>query len=133
MAEKRSQLKEIEKNGKHYKIEYLGENLDEKNPTKKVIILGLTGVGKSTISNYLIKDEFKEFFPTISLDLGNYKLKVNETIIQIQLWDTCGNEDFVAMTPNLFKNTFLAIIVYAIDDKNSFNDIEKWYNYFKIT
>ena len=121
-------VKEIEENGQHYKIEYLGETLDNTIPTKKIIILGLTGVGKSTISFYLIKKKFIECSPTISLDLGNYKCKVNGKIIQIQIWDTCGNDEFVANTPNLFNNSFLAIIVYAIDNKNSFNDIGKWYN-----
>ena len=128
MAEKRSEIKELEKNGKHYKIEYLGENLDGDKPTKKVIIMGDTGVGKSTISHYLMKNEFKHFTPTINLDIAGYKLRVNKTIIQFQIWDTCGNDHYVISIPLLFKNTFLAIIVYAIDDKNSFNNIEKWYN-----
>ena len=128
MAEKRSEIKELDKNGKHYKIEYLGESLDGDKPTKKVIIIGLTGVGKSTISHYLIKNEFKHFTPTINLDIAGYKLRVNKTIIQFQIWDTCGNENYVISTPFLFKDTFLAIIVYAIDNKTSFEDVEKWYN-----
>lgn len=120
--------KELEENGKIYKIEYLGEKLDRNYKTKKIIIIGLTGVGKTTISFRLIKNEFKECSPTISLDLANYQMKVNDKIIQIQLWDTCGNDDFAANTPNLFKNTFIAIIVYAINDKKSFEDVGIWYN-----
>ena len=121
-------IKEIEDNGKKYKIEYLGERLDRNFKTKKVIIIGLNCVGKTTISFHLLKGEFINCAPTISLDLANYQMKVNDEIIQIQFWDTCGNEEFVEQTPNLFNDTFLAIIVYAINNKRSFEDVGTWYN-----
>ena len=121
-------VKELEEDGKLYKIEYIGEKVDKQYPSKKVIILGLSGVGKTSISFRLIKNKFEKSSPTISLDVVTYQIKVNDKIIQIQLWDTCGNDDFAANTPNLFNNTFIAIIVYAVNDIKSFNDIEKWYN-----
>ena len=130
MEEKNNErkAKELEENGKIYKIEYLGEKLDKNYKTKKVIIIGLSGVGKTTISFRLIKDEFKVCSPTISLDVANYKMKVNDEIIQFQLWDTCGNDEFASKTPNLFKNTFIAIIVYSIENKKSFEDVGTWLN-----
>ena len=121
-------IKEIEDNGKKYKIEYLGERFDKNFETQKIIIIGLSGVGKTSISFHLLKDEFKICSPTISLDLANYQMKVNDEIIQFQLWDTCGNDEFAEKTPNLFNKTFLAIIVYAINNKRSFEDVGKWYN-----
>ena len=130
MDQKRNEMKvkELEEDGKMYKIEYLGEKLEKQYPTRKVIIIGRSGSGKTSISFSLIKDEFKEWSPTVSLDLGNYQIKVNDKIIQIQLWDTCGNDEFAANTPNLFNNTFIAIIVYAIDNKKSFEEVGKWFN-----
>ena len=44
------------------------------------------------------------------------QVKVNNKIIQIQFWDSCGNEKFAKSVPNLFKNALLAILVY--DEKN---------------
>ena len=111
-----------------YQIEYLGQNYDKKLNTYKIILIGLTGVGKTTISFRVIKGEFIQSNPTISLDLANYQIKVNNKIIQMQLWDTCGNEEFARRTPNLFNNTSLAILVYAINDRSSFDDISIWYN-----
>ena len=133
MEEKNNERKpkELEENGKIYKIEYLGEKLNKNYRTKKVIIIGLTGVGKTTISFRLVKNKFIECSPTISLDLANYKMKVNDEIIQFQLWDTCGNDEFASNTPNLFKNTFIGIIVYSIVDKKSFEDVESWFNLLK--
>ena len=132
MNENNDLIKEVEENGKKYMIQYFkGEKLEKNIPTKKIIILGLTGVGKTSISQRLMKKEFKQCSPTISLDLAGYKLKVNDKIIQFQLWDSCGNDQFAAQTPNLFKNTFIGILVYEIDKKESFQHIEKWFNLLK--
>ena len=66
--------------------------------------------------------------PTLSVDIASFKIKVNEKIIKIQLWDSCGNEEFAKQTPNLFVNTSLSIIVYAMNDKESFEAVKTWYN-----
>ena len=79
-----------------------------------LIILGLYGVGKTTIINKLTKKEIdKDYSPTISIDVKYFQVKVNDKIIQIQFWDCCSNVEFALNTPNLFKNTSLAILVYA--------------------
>ena len=132
MNENKDIIKEVEENGKKYTIQYFkGGKLERDVPTKKVIIVGLNGVGKSTISFRLITEEFKQCSPTISLDLAGYRLKVNDKIIQIQLWDSCGNDEFAANTPNLFKNTFIGILVYEIDKNESFVKIGEWFNLLK--
>jgi GTPase SAR1 family protein len=46
----------------------------------------------------------------------------------MQIWDTAGQEKFDSITLNYFKNADVAIFVYAINDKNSFNKIEQWDN-----
>ena len=115
-----------------YKFEFLGEKFSNNFITYKVIIIGSFGVGKTSIINKLGNKEFdKEYYPTISADIKNFQVKVNNKILQIQIWDTCGNEKFVENTPNLFKNAFIALLVYAIDDINSYNDLEKWSNILK--
>ena len=118
-----------EKNESKYKIEYLGEKREENLITYKVNVLGLYGVGKTTIINKLMnKDTDKEYEPTMSVDVKFFQIKVNDKIIQIQIWDTCGNDAFALNTPNLFKNASVVILVYAIDNKKSFNDLDNWHN-----
>ena len=119
----------MDEEDKDYKIEVINEKDNNSNINNyKVIILGLTGVGKTTISFRVVRNEFIQSSPTISLDVVNYQVKVNDKKIKIQLWDTCGNDEFAKNTPNLFKNTTLAIIVYAINDRQSFNEVGEWYN-----
>ena len=122
-------INDKEENENKYKVEYLGEKYSKDFLTYKVIILGLYGVGKTSIIYRLMKKKVdKEYAPTISADVKNFQIKINDKIIQIQMWDTCGNDEFVENTPNLFKNASIAILVYAINDQKSFNDLGKWYN-----
>ena len=64
------------------------------------------------------KEIDKEYSPTISVDVKTVQVKVNEKIIQIQIWDCCGKDEFALHTPNFFKNATAAILVYAINDIN---------------
>jgi len=115
-----------------YKIEFLGEKFSRENKFYKVIILGRFGVGKTTIIGKLMNKEIdKEYAPTLSIDTKNIQIKVNDKIIQIQIWDCCGNDEFALNTPNLFKNASIAILVYAMNDKKSYNALENWYNMLK--
>jgi len=77
------------------------------------------------------EDADKEYSPKMSIDSTKLQIKVNDKILQMNIWDCCGNDKFAWSTPNLFKNISIAIIVYAINDKNSYNDVEKWYNMLK--
>ena len=116
-------------NENKYKVEFIGKGLSNQKKTYKINIIGLNGVGKSVISLRLLNKRFKDNLPpTISLDVVKFQVKVNDKIMQLQIWDSCGNEEFVHNTPNLFRDTTLTIIVYAINDRKSFFAVEKWNN-----
>ena len=118
-----------EKDESKYKIEYLDSKYSKELLTYKVIVLGLYGVGKTSIINRLMNKEIDiDYAPTISVDIVNLQVKVNDKIIQIQIWDCCGNDEFAISTPNLFKNTSVALLVYAIDKEKSFKNLEEWNN-----
>ena len=127
---KENDLEEKENNKPEYKIEPIGKiDRNDKIKTYKVIIIGQSGVGKTCISYRIMNNKFNnKTSVTISLDVSNYQIKINDKIIQIQFWDTCGNDEFAKNTPNLFKNTSIAIIVYAINNKNSFENVSTWNN-----
>ena len=123
---------ENEEDKNKYKIEYIGEKLTKDLKVYKVIIIGMLGVGKTSIIHSLMNNEVdKEYSPTMSLDIKHIQAKVNDKIIQIQIWDSCGNDKLAQQMPNLFKDAFIAIIVYAINNKKSFEELKKWYNLVK--
>ena len=126
-------IEEKEEDKSKYKIEYLGEKFSKDYKIYKVIVFGTFGVGKTNIINKLIGKEIKkEYEPTISIDIKSIQVKVNNKIIQIQIWDLCGSNKFVQNTPNIFKNTSIALLVYAINNKEkSFDELKNWYNILK--
>ena len=126
MEESSFEIKEKEKSflKNDNNIEYIGEIYSNELNTYKVILIGDKGVGKTSICLSLLKKDYINRIPsTISVQIQNYQMKINDKIIQMQLWDTGGLEEFYSYTPNLFQNADLAIFVYSINDKISFEHI----------
>ena len=113
-------------------IEPLGEDYLQFDLSFKIIIIGDPGVGKSCISVKAIKDKFIEGYETtVGFDFFTYCIKMNNQIIQLKIWDTCGQEVYRALIHNFFRNTSLAILVYSIDNKESFKNLHFWLNDLK--
>lgn len=108
-------------------IENLPEHSNNYDKSIKVIILGDSYVGKSSIVNCLQQDTTLQR-KTISLEYYNYIIKINNFILRMQIWDTVGQEKFDSITANYYKTTDVVIFVYAINDIESFNNIEHWDN-----
>ena len=51
--------------------------------------------------------------------------------IKLQIWDTCGQEAYRSLITSFYRNSSLAILVYSIDNQNSYSNIESWLNEIK--
>ena len=113
---------------KELDYEILKDVEDEQiNFTFKIIIIGESGVGKSCLALRGTEDKFHDFYlPTIGFDFFKITLKISDQIIKLEIWDTCGQEVYRSLISSYYRNSVLAIIVYSIDDKNSFEKIEEW-------
>ena len=111
-----------------YKYQILPENFDNYELNFKIIIIGNSGVGKTNLSNRAIR---KKFVPnhamTIGFEFFTFNININNKNIRLQVWDTCGQEVYRSLIHNFYKNSSLGILVYSIDDRNSFEEIEYWY------
>ena len=93
----------------------------------KIIIIGNCGVGKTCITNQGVKSEFSEGYQsTIGVEYFTMFIKLDNKIIKLQIWDTCGMEVYRSLIKSFYINSSLAVIVYAINDSDSFNDIHFW-------
>ncbi len=99
----------------------------------KLILLGDSGVGKSSLLHSYMKEGFQDNIPcTINADFKIKKLKIDPyTTVNITIWDTCGQEKYRALIKQYYNNSSLAIIVYSVTDKNSFEDVNVWYKLLK--
>ena len=113
-------------------IEILGEDFKNSDLNYKIIMIGNSGVGKSCLSLRASKNFFKEdFIPTIGFEFFNFNVRINNKIIKLQIWDTCGQEIYRSIIKGFYRSTELAIIVYSVVDKKSFSDIEIWFKQIK--
>ena len=98
----------------------------------KLLVVGNSGVGKSSLLLRFAEDKFTELFEsTIGVDFKIKYMTVNDKIIKLQLWDSAGNEQFRSITKCYYKGTSGVIIVYDVTDVNSFNNIKTWVNDIK--
>ena len=97
----------------------------------KVIILGDSYVGKSSLINRLINNKFVELSSTLSIEYHTYIISINDYKIRMQLWDTAGQEKYNSIISNYYKGTDVAIFVYSIDNQETFENIQMWFKHLK--
>ena len=80
-----------EKNDVDYEI--LSEDISEVNFSFKIIVIGDSAVGKSSLTLKGTKDHFKDFYtPTIGFEFLSFNIRIEDKIVKLQIWDTCAQE-----------------------------------------
>ena len=51
---------------------------------------------------------------TVGFEFFSFNIKLNNEVIKLQIWDTCGQEIYKSLISNFYRNCSLAIIVYSI-------------------
>lgn len=118
--------------GRKYEIKYIIEDSAKDELVFKVLIVGDQAVGKTSLSLRATKNLYQSAYKTtIGFDIFNYIVEVNGVIIKLQIWDTCGLEEFSACTPSLYKNASLVLVAYSINNRTSFENVTRWVNLLK--
>jgi small GTP-binding protein len=99
----------------------------------KIIVIGNSGVGKSCLTLKATKDIFQEnFVSTMGFQFYSFHVKINDKVFKLQIWDTCGQEIYRSLITNFYRTAALAIIVYSVTDKKSFDETEIWLKQVKL-
>ena len=98
----------------------------------KVLFVGDTSVGKTQIINKFVNNSFKEDYKTTtSASCVLKSVEYNGEKIKLELWDSPGQEKYKSITENFYKGSQLIVLVYTVDDKNTFENIQSWVNEVK--
>ena len=117
---------------KEKKVEILEEDPGDFDLSFKLIVIGDSAVGKSCLSIKATKGIYDQNYnPTIGFEFLTFFVKVDESNIKLQIWDTCGQEVYRSLISSFYHNSSLAVLVYAINNKNSFMSLESWLNEIK--
>ena len=105
--------------------------MDENDPLK-IILLGETGVGKTNLINVTMGLNFNKNTAATLLPASNLKeYNYNNKKYIYNLWDTAGQEAYRAVNKIFIKDSKIILIVCAINDRRSFNEIHYWINNVK--
>ncbi|CEI87922.1 GTP-binding protein of the rab/ypt [Rhizopus azygosporus] len=96
----------------------------------KLVLLGESAVGKSSLVMRFVKDHFDEYrestigaaflAQTISLD--------DNTTVKFEIWDTAGQERYKSLAPMYYRNANCAVVVYDITQASSLDKAKAWVN-----
>jgi small GTP-binding protein len=115
-----------------FNIELLPEDFAQYDISFKIIVIGDSGVGKSCLTTQAVRNNFEEFYTaTVGFEFLTFNMRINNNVLKLQIWDTCGQEVYKSLISNFYRNSSLALILYAINNKDSFLHAETWLNDLK--
>jgi Ras-related protein Rab-1A len=93
----------------------------------KIIIIGESGVGKSSLLNMYCDRTYNDnYVSTIGVDFRLKLLKINNNKIKLQIWDTAGQERFKSITLSYYRGAHAIILVFDLTKIHTFNKLTKW-------
>ncbi len=104
----------------------------------KVVLLGESGVGKSSLALRFVTNEFKPYSEaTIGASFMSKSMSIpptddekeqNERNISFKIWDTAGQEKYRSLAPMYYRGSSAAILVYDIANPSTFAALQDWVN-----
>ncbi|KAG6612028.1 putative Rab8 family GTPase [Phytophthora cinnamomi] len=95
----------------------------------KLLLLGDSGVGKTSLMRVFSGDEFSEsMLATAGVDFKLRHINVADEAITLQIWDTAGQERFHRITATYYKGANGIVLVYDVSDRRSFDNVGYWMN-----
>ncbi|TIB83913.1 GTP-binding protein ryh1 [Wallemia mellicola] len=93
----------------------------------KLVFLGEQSVGKTSLITRFMYDTFdKTYQATIGIDFLSKTMYLDDRTIRLQLWDTAGQERFRSLIPSYIRDSSVAVVVYDVSNKNSYDNTSKW-------
>jgi Ras-related protein Rab-1A len=93
----------------------------------KIVIIGDSGVGKSSLLLRFAENSFTEsYLTTIGVDFRFRTLTVGGKVVKLHIWDTAGQERFRTMTSAYYRGSDGIVLVYDTTDKDSFDHMDSW-------
>ena len=95
----------------------------------KIVLIGESGVGKTSIISQFVNQIFQEDVESSSSGTFNSKTLIydNNKVLKLEIWDTAGQEKYRSLASMFYKEASAAILVYDITRKESFEQIQNYW------
>eukprot|EP01063_Lacrimia_lanifica_P028879 TRINITY_DN42_c0_g2_i1.p1 TRINITY_DN42_c0_g2~~TRINITY_DN42_c0_g2_i1.p1 ORF type:complete len:217 (+),score=124.04 TRINITY_DN42_c0_g2_i1:59-709(+) len=99
----------------------------------KVLILGDSGVGKSSLMRQYVENKFDmRYRATIGADFLTKEIELEGTLVTLQIWDTAGQERFQSLGSAYYRGADACMLVFDITAADSFAHLSSWKEEFII-
>ena len=93
----------------------------------KYIVIGYSGVGKTSILRRLIDKRFLLGSPsTVGVEYFSYSVTIDNRPVTMMIWDTAGQERFYSIAQAYFRSAIGIVLVFDITSRQSFEDLPRW-------
>lgn len=93
----------------------------------KLVLLGDSAVGKSSLVLRFVKGQFHEFQEsTIGAAFLTQTVVLDDTTLKFEIWDTAGQERYQSLAPMYYRGSQAAVVVYDITNQETFGRAKKW-------
>ncbi|XP_072296275.1 ras-related protein Rab-17-like [Eucyclogobius newberryi] len=92
----------------------------------KMVLLGSSGVGKSSLAARFVQGECRGIQPTVGCAYHTHVVRVNGASLRFEIWDTAGQEKYHSVTPLYYRGAHAALVVYDISKRESFTRAQFW-------
>ena len=107
--------------------------MSNKKTLLKVIILGDSGVGKTSLMNQYVNNKFSHSYKaTIGADFLTREILINNQLVTLQLWDTAGQERFQSLGVAFYRGADCCVLVHDISNLKSFDALDGWRDEFLL-
>ncbi len=108
-------------------------NTIKKELNFEMIVIGDSAVGKSCLTSRAVRDIFDpKYYPTAGFEYLSYTTKIDDQDIKLKVWDTSGQETCIPLITNFYRKAYLVMMIYSIDNRESFIHINKWLKEVKL-
>jgi Ras-related protein Rab-1A len=95
----------------------------------KIIIAGDPNVGKTSLILRYTNNAFKRnYVPTLGVMVSDKIFKIEDSVIQLTLWDIGGQQKFQTMRSQFYRGSDAVFLVFDLTRPESFNNIPKWFS-----
>ncbi|KAG2195274.1 rab small monomeric GTPase [Mucor mucedo] len=99
----------------------------------KVIILGDSGVGKTSLMNQYVNKKFSgQYKATIGADFLTKEVMVDDKLVTMQIWDTAGQERFQSLGVAFYRGADCCVLVYDVNNNKSYESLGQWHDEFLV-
>ncbi|CAO1428650.1 unnamed protein product [Diamesa serratosioi] len=99
----------------------------------KVIILGDSSVGKTSLMNQYVNKRFSnQYKATIGADFLTKEVVVDDRVVTMQIWDTAGQERFQSLGVAFYRGADCCVLVFDTTAPNTFKNLDSWRDEFLI-